>query len=194
MSASGQSPTGSGIESGSGFTVHTLESAPPAARRGMHAVAGHLGYLPAAVGLMAESPQLLAGWQAANAAFEAADLDPLARETLVMTLAVRNGCHLCVAMHTARLRSLPADPGLVADLRAGRTPSDPRLAAVTAFTLAVLAAAGGVDDATRQAFLAAGFTRRNALEIVLGIGVYTISTFANRLTAAPIDAPLAAFA
>ncbi len=31
------------------------------------------------------------------------------------------------------------------------------------------------------AFLAAGYTHRNALEVVLGIGTYTMSTFANRL-------------
>ena len=43
-------------------------------------------------------------------------------------------------------------------------------------------------------FLDYGFTRRNALEIVLGIGAYTLSTLANRLTAAPVDEKLRAFA
>ena len=39
-----------------------------------------------------------------------------------------------------------------------------------------------------------GFTRRNALEIVLGIGALTLSTLANRLTGAPVDEQLRAFA
>ncbi|MFF2568445.1 hypothetical protein [Streptomyces sp. NPDC058084] len=39
-------------------------------------------------------------------------------------------------------------------------------------------------DAELDAFLAHGYTRGNALEVVLGIGTYTISTFANRLTRA----------
>jgi hypothetical protein len=36
-----------------------------------------------------------------------------------------------------------------------------------------------------------GYTRRQALEVVLGIGAYTMSTYANRLTGAPIDPELA---
>ncbi|HET9079849.1 MAG TPA: hypothetical protein VFO01_04960 [Trebonia sp.] len=43
-------------------------------------------------------------------------------------------------------------------------------------------------------FLARGFTRRNALEVVTGIGAYTLSTLANRLTGAPVDEELKAFA
>ena len=48
------------------------------------------------------------------------------------------------------------------------------------------------DDALR-ALLAAGYTRQNALEVVLGIGTYTMSTLANRLTAAPLDDALAPY-
>jgi alkylhydroperoxidase family enzyme len=55
------------------------------------------------------------------------------------------------------------------------------------FVLEVLATAGGVPDEAVRAFLARGFTTRNALEVVLGIGTYTMSTFANRLTGAPMD-------
>ncbi|MFJ6697187.1 hypothetical protein ACIQM4_14105 [Streptomyces sp. NPDC091272] len=38
-----------------------------------------------------------------------------------------------------------------------------------------------MSTAQLEAFCAAGYTRRNALEVVLGIGTYTLSTFANRL-------------
>lgn len=51
-----------------------------------------------------------------------------------------------------------------------------------------------MDDATLQSFLAHGYTARNALEVVLGIGTYTMSTLANRMTGAPVDPQLAAFA
>jgi hypothetical protein len=58
----------------------------------------------------------------------------------------------------------------------------------------VLETAGDVGDAALAAFLAQGFTPRNALEVVLGIGAYTLSTMANRLTGAPLDEELRAFA
>jgi len=176
------------------FVQHTIESAPPAARRSMTATADHLGYLPAAVGLLATSPQLLDGFLKLNALFEGTTLDPLAREVLVMTIATRNGCHLCVAMHTARLTALHANADLVTTLRGGEALADPRLDAMRSFTLRVLETAGDVGDPALDAFLAHGYTRQNALEVVLGIGAYTMSTLANRLTGAPVDEALLEFA
>ena len=62
------------------------------------------------------------------------------------------------------------------------------------FTLRVLDTAGDVGDDALAAFLASGYTRQQALEVVLGIGTYTMSTLANRLTDAPLDDQLSAFA
>jgi len=176
------------------FTRHTIESAPPASRRAMTAVAGRQGYLPAAAALLAESPEALEGFLRLSAAFDACTLDPLAREAVIMTVAARNGCHLCLAMHAARLAALGADPALAAALRSGAPLADARLGAVRAFTLRVLDTAGEAGGQALEEFLGRGFTRRNALEVVLGIGAYTLSTLANRLTGAPLDEELRAFA
>jgi AhpD family alkylhydroperoxidase len=176
------------------FTEHTIESAPPAARRAMTATAKHLGYLPAATARWASSPQLLDGFQKLSALFDATTLDPVAREVVIMTIATRNGCHVCVAMHTARLTALGADAGLIAALRAGQPPADPRLAAAREFTLRALDTAGDVGEPALRAFFGRGYTEQNALEIVLGIGAYVMSTLANRLTGAPVDDQLRAFA
>ncbi|WP_406310250.1 carboxymuconolactone decarboxylase family protein [Streptomyces sp. NBC_00623] len=176
------------------FPDHTLESAPGAARRSMEAVVNKQGHLPAAVGRLATSPQLLDGFLKISAIFESTTLDPLSREVLIMTIATRNDCHVCVAMHTAKLTALGADADLIAALRTERPLPAERLEAVRQFTLAVVATAGAVDDAALQDFLAHGYTPQNALEVVLGIGAYTMSTLANRMTGAPIDPQLAEFA
>jgi AhpD family alkylhydroperoxidase len=183
--------------SGSPFTEHTVESAPPAARRFMTATRDHLGYLPAGMARMAASPQLIDGFLKLTTIFENSALDPVAREVVVMTIATRNGCHICVAMHTARLIALGASPDLIAALRdadrAGPLP-DECLDAIRVFTLRVLDTAGDVGDPALGDFLAWGYTPQNALEVVLGIGTYTMSTLANRLTGAPVDDQLAAYA
>ena len=176
------------------FAEHTIESAPAGARRSMAATQEHLGYLPAATARMAASPHLLDGFMKLNQIFEGSTLAPVAREVVVMTIATRNGCHICVAMHTARLTAMGADADLIGRLRAARPLADDRLEAVWAFTLRVLDTAGDVGDDALQAFLASGYTRQNALEVVLGIGTYTMSTLANRLTGAPVDDQLSAFA
>jgi AhpD family alkylhydroperoxidase len=176
------------------FTDHTVESAPPAARRAMTGVRDERGYLPSAVARMAASPRLLDGFLRLSKMFEGSTLDPLAREVIVMTIATRNGCHLCVAMHSARLTALGAEPGLIGALRAAASLGDPRLEAVRVFTLRVLDTAGAAGDDALGEFLGHGFTTEHALEVVLGIGTYTMSTLANRLTGAPVDDQLSAFA
>lgn len=173
------------------FPVHTVDTAPQAARRTMGAVEKQFGFLPSAVARLAESPELLDGFLRASAQFEATTLDPVAREVVIMTMATRNGCHLCVAMHTGKLREHGADEAMIGALQAGEPVADPRLEALRVFVLEVLATAGDVPDDAVRSLLGHGYTLRNALEVVLGIGTYTMSTFANRLTSAPLDEPFA---
>jgi AhpD family alkylhydroperoxidase len=166
------------------FTQHTLESAPAESRPIIENTVEHLGHLPDAVAKLAESPEMLGGFLQASGRFEASTLNPLAQEVVVMTIATRNGCRVCIAMHTGRLRQLEADPVLITALRTQAPLADARLEALRQFTLRVLATTGEVPDEEIEEFLAAGYTRRNALEVVLGIGTYTMSTFANRLVRA----------
>jgi AhpD family alkylhydroperoxidase len=166
------------------FTQHTLDSAPDGSRPLIKSTIEHLGHLPEAVAKLAESPEMLGGFLQVSGLFEASTLDPLSQEVVVMTIATRNGCRVCIAMHTGRLRQLAAGSALIAALRAREPLADPRLEALRQFTLRVLATAGEVPEAEVDEFLAAGYTTRNALEVVLGIGTYTMSTLANRLVRA----------
>lgn len=176
------------------FADHTADTAPEAARRTLAATEKKFGYLPAAVARLAESPQLLDGFLKLSAMFDTTSLDGVERETVIMTMATHHGCHVCVAMHTAALQRLDADPGLVTALREDKPLPNERLQALREFVLTVLATSGDVPAADLATFTAAGFTTRQALEVVLGIGAYTLSTFANRLTRAPLDEPMTPFA
>ncbi|MFI8851670.1 carboxymuconolactone decarboxylase family protein [Streptomyces sp. NPDC053499] len=176
------------------FAELTPQTAPATSRRIMEATRQRLGFLPSATARLAVSPHMLEGFTRMSAAFEATTLDQLARETVVLTVATRNECHLCVAMHTRTLRSLRADEALIEALREARPLPDARLEAVRVFTLEVLDRSGAVAPEALDAFLAHGYTAEQALEVVLGIGAYTLSTLANRLTGAPVDPELEPFA
>ena len=176
------------------FPDHTIESAPAASRPAMEATAKQMGYLPAAVARLASSPELLNGFLKMTALFDTTTLEPVAREVAIFTVVTRNTCHICIAIHTAKLTALGADPDLITALREGKPVPDQRLAAVQAFTLDVLDAAGAVPDDSLEAFMAHGYTIRNALEVVLGVGTYTMATLANRMTRAPLDYQLSALA
>lgn len=125
------------------FAAHTVETAPEGSRPVMEALAAASGgVVPDAVARLAASPELLTGFLDMTARFDQCTLDPVAREVVIMTVAVRNDCRVCIAMHTGKLRKLDAAADLVADLRAQRPLADERLEAVRVFTLDALATAG----------------------------------------------------
>jgi AhpD family alkylhydroperoxidase len=163
------------------FRTHTVESAPAASRPLMESTIAQFGVLAEPVARLAESPEMLDGFLHASHLFESSTLDPLSREVVVMTIATRNGCRFCINMHTGRLRAMEAHSELIKALRQNGPIADERLEAIRQFTLRALDTTGQVPDDEIKEFLAAGYNQRNALEVVLGIGTYTMSTFANRL-------------
>jgi AhpD family alkylhydroperoxidase len=163
------------------FRTHTVESAPAASRPLMEATIAQFGQLAEPVARLAESPEMLGGFLHASHLFESSTLDPLSQEVVVMTIATRNGCRFCITLHTGRLRRLKAEPELIAALRNSESLEDKKLEAIRQFTLRALATTGEVPDEEIEEFLAAGYTTRNALEVMLGIGTYTMATFANRM-------------
>jgi AhpD family alkylhydroperoxidase len=173
------------------FVDHTVESAPEGSRAALRATAKQFGFIPAAMARLAESPSLVEAFTATLRIFDRSSLAPLEREVLVLTLAQVVGCEVCVAIHTATLQALHPPAALVEALAAGSPLPDARLEALRLFTRAVIDTRGDVsaDDGALAAFLAAGFTRRHALDVVLGVGTYTLSTYANRMTRAGVTLP-----
>jgi uncharacterized peroxidase-related enzyme len=171
------------------FVSHTPESAPEGSKKMVAGAQQRFGFVPAPVAKMASSPELLSTFQRNLGEFDKTTLAAMEREVVVLTIATFVECHYCVAMHSTMLAGQQAPNELIEALRAGKPLQEARLEAIRQFALAVLETKGGMADKDIDAFLAAGYTQQNALEVVLGIGTYTMSTFANRLTRAELDPP-----
>lgn len=175
------------------FVDHTPETAPLASRAALAGAARKFGHVPAPLARLAESPTAVAAFTDGLMHFDRSSLDPTEREVVVFVVATRNECHYCIALHSFMSSKLHTDPALVQALRGSRPLTNARLEALRRFTIAVLDTRGDVSDAARDAFFDAGYEPRHALDVVLGIATYTLSTFANRMTRAPLDASLEAF-
>jgi len=68
------------------------------------------------------------------------------------------------------------------------------LEALRTFTLQVVRQRGDVSDAQVQAFLEAGYTKRQVLEVILGVAQKVMSNYTNHLAQTPVDAPMQQFA
>jgi AhpD family alkylhydroperoxidase len=168
------------------FTDHDLDSAPAASRPFLKATLDQSGFLPVAMRRLAASPPVLDAFARLNAIWAKGVLDAREREVVVFTVAHHAGCELCLAFHNVLLAGEPSlARALTEDL-----PLEPRLDALRRFTRAVIAARGDVPDDERLAFEAAGYGPAHALDVVLGVATYTLSTYANRLVRAPVDEQL----
>jgi uncharacterized peroxidase-related enzyme len=176
------------------FESLSVEDAPAGSRRFLEATAKQFGFVPSPVAKAARSPALLGHLLAGFAAFERSSLSHAEREVIAMTVARANECGYCIALHSATLARDPNLASLAEPLRAGRALTEPPLEAVRRFTLALLEGRGAVGDDDWRAFTDAGYGEEQALDVVLGVGVYLLSTFANRATRAEIDAPFVSFA
>jgi uncharacterized peroxidase-related enzyme len=176
------------------FPSLTVDSAPTAARGMLAASQQKFGFLPSPVARGAHAPGVLKHLLASFAAYDQTSLSPLEREIVAMTVAFENGCHYCMAMHTALQAGEAQAAAIVAALRTGASLPDAKLDALRAYARALVLGRGHVAPAIADAFAAAGYSQAQALEVVLGVSVYTLSTFLNIVTDAPLDAPFTAFA
>ncbi|MCR0983868.1 carboxymuconolactone decarboxylase family protein [Roseomonas populi] len=174
--------------------LRTPEDAPEEARERLLAAQKNNGFLPNLVRLLANAPTALETYQVVSGINARAGLTLAEREAVQITAAATHGCGFCVAGHTAiATKKAGLDHPTVEALRGVEAPADPRLAAVAAFTSAVIASRGAVSDADLTAFKAAGFTDANALEVVLGVSLATLCNFANNLGQPELNPELAQF-
>ncbi|GAB2962534.1 carboxymuconolactone decarboxylase family protein [Saccharothrix stipae] len=169
------------------FTVHDETSAPEPARPFLEAGRKRLGFVSSLNGVMAESPELLAGYNALAEQFGKSSLPGNAKQVVLITTSILNGCEYCVAAHSTIALKLGAPEEVVQALRAGKPLPDDTLEAVRRFTELVVTDRGWVDEQEVEAFLAAGHTRRHVLDVLLGVGLKTLSNYTNHIAHTPLD-------
>lgn len=157
-------------------------NAPLGAREALAQTKRRFGVLPPPLARYATSPALLASALAGLQSFESTSLSKLEQEVLAMTMGRTNGCRFCLDLHRRRLASHAAPGELVDALEQGHPLRDERLEALRQFVLALIEHHGDVPPEVWTRFREAGYEHRHALELVLGVGVYTLTTLANRLT------------
>ncbi|MFG6201286.1 carboxymuconolactone decarboxylase family protein [Nonomuraea sp. JJY05] len=169
------------------FRVYDESDAPEAARPMLEAAKKRMGFVTTLNGVMAESPELLAGYNALAEQFGKSSLPLQAKQVVLITASVENGCEYCVAAHSTLALKARVPAEVVENLRTGKSLQEPGLEAVRRLTQLIVARRGWVDDTDIEAFLAAGHTRRQVLDVILGVGMKTLSNYTNHMAHTPLD-------
>ena len=173
--------------------LHAAHAEPPARTRLDEARTG-LGFVPNMYAVMANSPGLLDTYVHGYGRFrEGSGFTPAEQEVVLLAISRENGCTYCVAAHSFLADKMSGVLAEVTDaIRDGTPIPDARLTALHDFTRTLVATRGLPSRAEVERFLAAGYTERQILEIVLAIAVKTLSNYANHLFHTPVDSVFAA--
>lgn len=165
------------------------DQAEPLAMVRMKEAMNKLGFVPNMYGVMANSPGLLDTYiYGYNRFRELSGFTPAEQEVVLLAISRENGCTYCVAAHSFLADKMSGVPVAVTDaIRDGAPIPDRRLAALHDFTRTMVTKRGLPSQVDVQAFLAAGYSERQILEIVLAIAVKTLSNYANHLFHTPLD-------
>lgn len=175
------------------FTVHSIESAPAASKPLLENSKKAWGFIPTLHGTLAEAPVALEAYTAMyNNIGANSTLSPIEQQVAYQAVNVLHGCEYCTAGHTYLSRAVKMPEDVIAALRESHPiKSDARLQALRVFTETVVRERGFAGDTAVDAFIAAGFTKANVLEVVAIIATKTLSNYTNHLAHTPLESFMA---
>ena len=170
-----------------GYRIHDSHTAPAASRPLLEQARAHYGFVPNAIGAMAESPAVLQAYLSLDELTGKTALTGIERHVVLLAITREFECRYCVAAHSAFAKMDGVPPDQVERLRRGEALNDPRLEQLHRFAAKMVTHYGHVSDADVQALLAAGYTRRHVLEVMLLIANKLIAVYANRVMGTDLD-------
>jgi uncharacterized peroxidase-related enzyme len=171
------------------LTQQSIEGGSPRVTEVLDKALKQVGFIPNMYGYMANLPGLLDTYLFGYNQFRAnSSFNSVEQEVVFLTISRANACHYCVAAHSFMADAKSKVPVEVTDaIRNGTSIQDTKLRALSEFTLTILNTRGRPEHSDIVAFLAAGYTEQNVLDILLAISVKSLSNYANHLFNTPLD-------
>ncbi|BDZ43598.1 hypothetical protein GCM10025865_28970 [Paraoerskovia sediminicola] len=171
------------------FPMHDESTAPEESKSLLAGSKKQNGMIPGLHATMAEAPGLLDGYLHLHQLFLDSSFDDDETTVVWQSINVEHSCHYCVPAHTGIAKRMGVDDAITDALRDGTALPSERLEILRTFTLAMVRGRGDVDQAVLDDFLAAGYTKRQVLEVVLGVSQKVMSNYTNHLARTPVDEP-----
>jgi len=174
--------------------AHSIETAPDASGEVMKGVQDKMGFVPNLFAHLAESPTATKAYAQLSDLLGQSSLSPQQLQIALLTTSVENRCRFCVAAHTAGgTKAKVAQPTLDA-IRAEEMPEDPADAALVRFVRQVVRERGWVPETEVKAFLDAGYSEAQVLDVITAVALKTLSNYSNHLSNPELNPELEGFA
>ncbi len=166
-----------------------VSTAAPRVKEPLEGAKKRMGMIPNMYTRMANSPGVFETYLFGYERFRKdSGFSPAEQEVVLLSISAENGCEYCVAAHSVIADTSSKVPRDVTDaIRNGTVIADAKLRTLAELTRAIVATRGRPLDEDVKVFLAAGYTERHILELILAVAVKTISNYVNHLFETPVD-------
>ena len=176
------------------FPVHSMESAPERSKPALKQLQSAFGMIPNIAGAMATSPVLINCLVGLFGNVHGGSFTEAQVQTVLLTDAVTNASTWAVAFHTALALKEGVDPKDIEAIRQRQLPKDTKLAALSAIAKAMIEKRGRLDDQDVDRFIAAGFGKDHALEVIAIVAASTITNYTASIAKPRLEAQFEGYA
>ena len=153
------------------FTFHTPDNTSRQTKELLAGIQKGYGFFPDLFGYMAEAPTTVEAYLALNELVSKTSLSPAQQQVALLAVSVENDCDFCTVAHRAMGKMKHANEQTLTAVSSHSAINDPQDRALVAFAQSVTKNRGRPSDAEVQAFLKAGFTKQQILEVILIVSI-----------------------
>lgn len=169
------------------YRLHTIDSAPTAARPDLEEVKRKFGRIPNFFAVAAESPAAVRAYLALSDAFRTTALTPAEQQIVILAASVENKCDYCVAAHSRGAKAAGVPEETIRTIVQSANLEDARTEALRLLVTQIVQKRGWLSEDDVQAFLGQGYTKAQVLDVIVGVSMKTLSNYINHLAAPPME-------
>jgi alkylhydroperoxidase family enzyme len=169
------------------YQIHTIASAPEKSKPALEQLQQAFGALPNIAAVIANSPKLVNSLVGVFQQVHSSSFTEPEIQIVLLTDAVANSSKYAVAFHTALALQQGVSPEETDAIRDGRTPKDQRFAALSTLAKLLIEDRGHLGEQERRAFLDAGFTTEQIMEVIAIVAASTITNYAGTIANPPLE-------
>lgn len=176
------------------YQVHTIASAPEKSKPALEQLEQAFGFIPNIAGSISNSPKLVTALVGVFQQVHSSSFTEPEIQIVLLTDAVANSSTYAVAFHTALALQQGVSLEVTNAIRERRAPRVQRFAALSTLAKTLIEKRGHLSEQELDAFLGAGFTKEQIMEVIAVVAASTITNYAGTIANPPLEDPFQHFA
>jgi alkylhydroperoxidase family enzyme len=176
------------------YPVHTITSAPENSKPALEQLKKAFGVVPNIAAAIANSPKLINSLVGVFQQVHSSSFTEPEIQIVLLTDAVANSSTYAVAFHTALALQQGVSSEETDAIRERRVPTEKRYAALSTLAKTLIEKRGHLSEQELDAFLVAGFTKEQVLEVIAIVAASTITNYAGTMANPPLEDPFQQYA